>query len=121
MARPVIYATAQEAAEHNLYSKMGGATLGLTLEEFIKLVSHKCDLCGQGPIEELEIRRRDGKYILKYHFLQYDRHGKLQPLCRSCRALLSIHDLKGLLSHCARIMARRKWDVTNKWFFQALE
>jgi hypothetical protein len=50
-----------------------------------------------------------------------DGEDKLKPLCRMCRMLLSNYDLKELLSHCARIMARRKWGVTNRWFFHSQE
>lgn len=121
MARPVKYATAQEAAEQNLYSKMGGANWGLTLSEFIELVSDKCDLCGRPPQEKITTCRKDGTYELKWHYLKKDVDGKPRPLCKACRLMLMHFDLKPLLSHCARIMARRKWGVTNRWFYQSLE
>ena len=121
MPRPLKYATAKEAAHNNLYSKMAGQNMGLSLEQFMHLVTGKCDLCGQPPKEILIVDRKDGRCELAWHYLMIDGEDKLKPLCRICRMLLTNYDLKELLAHCARIMARRKWGRTDKWFFRSLE
>jgi hypothetical protein len=124
MPRPKKYDTAQEAAENNLFSKMGGAKLGFSLQGFTKLVTQKCFLCGREPHEIMLVSRRDGSYELKWNYIVVLRSSeystvKLVPMCRMCRLLHRHFDIRALISHCARIMARRMWKVHSKWFLQA--
>jgi len=114
MSRPPKYATAMEAAHNNLYSKMGGHNLGLPLEKFIHLATGKCDICGQLPREALIVNRKDGGYTLLWHYVLQTETGHV-ALCKMCRMLASQYDMKELISHCARIMARRMWQVHTKW------
>ena len=120
MGRPSKYATAAEAACHNLYSKMGGANLGLPIEEFISIATGKCTLCGQPPQEALIVDRKDDNHVLLWHYVLRTEKGHI-ALCKMCRTLASTFDMKEIISHCARIMARRMWQVHTKWltpFFQ---
>jgi hypothetical protein len=114
MPRPPKYATAEEAAHNNLYSKMGGQNLGLPLDQFIHVATGKCDICGQPPIEALIVDRTDGEYTLLWHYVIQTETGHI-ALCKMCRMLASQYDMKELISHCARIMARRMWQVHTKW------
>jgi hypothetical protein len=120
MSRPPKYATAMEAAHNNLYSKMGGLNTGLPLEQFIHIATGKCEICGQRPQEALIVNRKDGGCTLLWHYVMTT-ETKHIALCKMCRMLASQYDMKELISHCARIMARRMWHVHTKWlnaFFQ---
>ena len=126
MPRPKKYATAQEAAENNLFSKMGGAKIGFSLKGFIALSTDRCFLCGREPMEVLHVSRSDGTYKLMWNYIVTLRSSeystvKLVAMCRSCRMLHRHFDIRALISHCARIMARRMWKVHSKWFSQAQE
>ena len=114
MPRPLKYATAKEASHHNLYSKLAGQNLGLSLEQFMHHASGKCELCGQPPQEVLVVDRRDGRYELAWHYVVRTEDGYM-PLCRMCKTLCQLFEMKALISHCARIMARRMWQVHSKW------
>jgi hypothetical protein len=124
MPRPKKYATAQEAAENNLFSKMGGARMGFSLRGFLATVTKNCFLCGREPQERLVVSRKDGSYELMWNYIVVLRSSefatvKLVPMCKMCRLLHRHFDIKALISHCARIMARRMWKVHSKWFLQA--
>jgi hypothetical protein len=114
MPRPLKYATAQEAAHNNLYSKMGGSNMGLPIEQFIHIATGKCELCGQPPLELLVVDRKDGKHELAWHYVFQTETGYV-PMCKMCKTLAQQFEIKALISHCARIMARRMWQVHTKW------
>jgi hypothetical protein len=121
MPRPKKYATAEEAARHNLYSKMAGQNLGLSLEQFMQIATGKCEICGLPPQEVLIVDRKDGRYHLAWHYVLRTEDGYV-PLCRMCKTLAQSFKMKDIISHCARIMARRMWKVHTKWtdmLFQA--
>ena len=109
-----------EAAHNNLYSKMAGQNLGLSLEQFMYVATGKCDICGQPPQELLVVDRRDGRYDLAWHYVIRTEGGYI-PLCKMCKTLAQQFKLKDLISHCARIMARRMWRVHTKWTDQLLQ
>ena len=116
MPRPLKYATAKEAAHNNLYSKMAGQhNFGLSLEQFMHLVTGKCDLCGQPPKEILIVDRKDGRCELAWHYIIQKEDGGHVAMCRMCRMLTQQFKIKDLISHCARIMAKRMWQVHSKW------
>jgi len=115
LPRPKKYATAREAAQNNLYSKMAGQNLGLSLEQFIHLAGGKCDICGQPPQEILVVDRSDGKHKLAWHYVMETEDGGHMALCKMCKILAQQYKLKDLISHCARIMARRMWKVHSRW------
>ena len=124
MPRPPKWATAQEAAENSLYSKMGGTKQGIPLQGFIDLSTQPCFLCGRKPQERLHVSRKDGSYDLYWNYIVTLRSSeyvtvKLVAMCRTCRLLHRHFDIKALISHCARIMARRMWKVHSKWFLQS--
>jgi hypothetical protein len=126
MPRPKKYATAKEAAENNLFSKMGGARIGFSLKGFIAISTGRCFLCGREPRERLVVTRSDGTYKLMWNYIVALRSSefstvKLVAMCKMCRLLHRHFDIKALISHCARIMARRMWKVHSKWFSQAQE
>jgi hypothetical protein len=126
MPRPKKYSTAKEAAENNLFSKMGGAKIGFSLKGFIALSTGRCFLCGREPRERLVVTRSDGTYKLMWNYIVALRSSefstvKLVAMCKMCRLLHRHFDIKALISHCARIMARRMWKVHSKWFSQAQE
>jgi hypothetical protein len=103
---------------------MGGAKLGFSLQGFIELASQGCFLCGRDPQERLVVSRKDGTYELRWNYIVVLRSNeystvKLVPMCKTCRLLHRHFDIKALISHCARIMARRMWKVHSKWFIQA--
>jgi hypothetical protein len=114
MPRPPKYATAEEAAHNNLYSKMAGQNLGLSLEQFIHIATSQCEICGQAPREALIVNRKDGGHTLMWHYVIRSETGYI-PLCKMCKTLAQQYKLKELISHCARIMARRMWKVHSKW------
>ena len=116
MPRPRKYATAKEAAEHDLYSRKG-KDLDLSLKEFIDLVTGRCSLCGGPPSELLRKARVGDVYDLRYNKLKDQEH----PVCNTCLLLLDNHDLKEVLTVCARIMARRMHGKINKMFFSGRE
>ena len=118
MGRPPKFPTPQDAAEHYLHTR-GPTPIGMGVKDFIALITQRCDLCGQLPKDTYTVNRIDGSHTVTYNYLEIDQTGQVRPLCKTCRTLLGLHDLKDLLSHCARIMARRKWGVTNRWFSQA--
>lgn len=105
MGRPPKYATAKEAAENNLYSKLLGSRWGLTLGEFIDLVTAKCHLCGVEPHEALFVKRVQDKYVLHWNYIL---DGK--PTCKMCKALAKDYGIPQILRHSARIMAKRMHD-----------
>ena len=115
MPRPPKYATAAEAARNNLYSKMGGLNMGLPIERFMQLATGKCTLCGQKPRELLVVDRSDGRHELAWHYVVATEDGGHMALCRMCKVLCNQFDLKELISHCARLMAKRMWQVHYKW------
>jgi hypothetical protein len=115
------YATAQEAANSNLYSKMGGHNLGLPLEEFIHVATRKCELCGQDPQQVLVVDRKDGRHELMWHYVVRTEDQKHIALCKMCKMLASQFEIKELISHCARLMARRMWQVHSKWLESILQ
>lgn len=124
MPRPQKYVTAKEAAEQNLYSKMGGAKTGIPLREFITLSTERCFLCGCKPKERLYVCRKDGSHELMWNYIVVLRSNeyitvKLATMCKMCRTLYRHFDIMALISHCARIMARRMHRVQSQWFFQA--
>jgi hypothetical protein len=114
MSRPLKYATAEQAAHHNLYSKMGGQNLGLSLEQFMHTATGQCEICGLPPQELLIINRKDGRHELAWHYVIIG-EGKPIALCKMCKSLASQFNITELISHCARIMARRMWKVHTKW------
>jgi hypothetical protein len=114
MPRPLKYATAKEAAHNNLYSKLAGQNLGLSLEQFIYHATQKCELCGQQPQEMLIVDRKDGRHDLAWHYVVRTEDGYI-CLCRMCKTLAQSFKMKDIISHCARIMARRMWKVHTKW------
>jgi len=114
MPRPLKYATAKEAAHNNLYSKLAGQNLGLPLEKFIHLATGKCSLCGQQPQELLIVDRKDGRHELAWHYVVQSEDGFIS-LCKMCKTLAQSFKMKDIISHCARIMARRMWKVHSKW------
>lgn len=120
MPRPPKYATAMEAAHNNLYSKMAGQNLGLSLEQFMYVATGKCDICGQPPQELLVVDRKDGRYELAWHYVIRTESGYI-PLCKMCKTLAQSFKLEELISHCARIMARRMWKVHTKWTDQLFQ
>jgi hypothetical protein len=120
MPRPLKYATAQEAAHNNLYSKMGGSNMGLPIEQFIYIATGKCELCGLPPQETLIIDRKDGRYHLAWHYVFQTETGYV-PMCKMCKTLAQQFEIKALISHCARIMARRMWQVHTKWLNMFLQ
>lgn len=105
MARPSKYATAKEAAEHNLYSKVLGSRLGLDLESFIEIATSKCHCCGRAPTEQLSVCRKDDSYVLDWNYII---DGK--PTCGTCKKLAIHFDMDRIVKHCARIMAKRMHD-----------
>jgi hypothetical protein len=105
MPRPLKYATAKEAAEASLYSKVGGAHTGLSLEEFVELATSKCTVCGSDPDMELVMVRAKDSHLLKWNHIT---EGK--PVCSMCRRLTQEYGIEEILSHCARIMAKRMHD-----------
>jgi hypothetical protein len=119
MPRPVKYATASEAARHNLYSRMAGQNLGLSLEEFIHVATSKCELCGLPPQALIIVNRKDGKCELAWHYVVKVEKGHV-AMCRMCKTLAQSFKMKDIISHCARIMARRMWKVHTKWTDQLL-
>jgi hypothetical protein len=119
MGRPAKYSTALEAAHNNLYSKMAGQASGLPLDQFIHVATGKCALCGRPPQELLIVDRKDGRYELAWHYVVTTEDGH-QALCKMCRLLCSQFEISELISHCARIMARRMWQVHTKWTKQFL-
>jgi hypothetical protein len=114
MSRPPKYATVIEAAHNNLYSKMAGQNLGLSLEQFIHLATGKCEICGLPPQELLIVDRKDGRHILAWNYVIRTEDGYIS-LCRMCKTLAQSFKMKDIISHCARIMARRMWKVHTKW------
>ena len=123
MPRPPKYATAEEAARNNLYSKMAGQNLGLSIDEFIHLATGRCEICGLPPQEALIVDRRDGTCKLMWHYVARGENKHI-ALCRMCKTLAQTFKLNEIISHCARIMARRMWKVHSKWtdqLFQAQE
>lgn len=115
MPRPVKYATAKEAAENNLYSKMGGPDTGLSLEEFIGIVTSKCEICGCKPDQSLVVKRAQDKYDLHYNYMSGDYESKpgrfrYKTVCKMCRILDKEYGIKIILRHAARIMAKRMHD-----------
>ena len=114
MPRPLKYATAKQAARHNLYSKMAGQNLGLSLEQFLYVATGRCELCGLPPQESLVVDRIDGRHELLWQYVVRTESGYV-PLCKMCKTLCQLFDIKELISHCARIMARRMWQVHLKW------
>lgn len=114
MSRPFKYATAVDAAHNNLYSKLAGQSLGLSLEQFIHIATGRCDICGQSPKELLIVDRRDGRHELAWHYVLRIDDGYI-PLCKMCKTLAQQFKMEDLVSHCARIMARRMWKVHTKW------
>ena len=114
MPRPLKYATVEEAAHNNLYSKMAGRGLGLSLEEFMHLATGKWEICGLPPQELLVVNRKDGRHELAWHYIILG-EGKPIALCKMCKSLASQFSMPELISHCARIMARRMWKVHTKW------
>jgi hypothetical protein len=121
MPRPFKYETIEEAAQHNLFNKIGGPKLGLPIEEFMDLITQRCDVCGCEPGEIIVYERADGKHVIKYQYgRQIDATGTLKPVCRTCLWLLTNFDLKEVLTTCARIMARRMHGKINQWLFRAV-
>ena len=114
MPRPLKYATAKVAVENNLYSKMAGQNLGLSLEEFMHVATGKCEICGLPPQELLVVDRKDGRHELAWHYVMRTEDG-YAPLCRMCKTLAQSFKMEDIISHCARIMARRMWKVHTKW------
>lgn len=112
--RPVKYATAEVAAHNNLYSKMAGEKLGLSLDQFMHLATGKCEICGLPPQELLVVNRRDGRHELAWHYIIMG-EGKPIALCKICKSLAQSFKMKDIISHCARIMARRMWKVHTNW------
>jgi hypothetical protein len=105
MTRPLKYDTAKEAAEASLYSKVGGARMGLSLEEFTELVTSKCTVCGTKPTSGFTMLRKDDQYHYCYHHIV-----KGKPVCGTCRTLAKQFNLDYIVRHCARIMAKRMHD-----------
>jgi hypothetical protein len=120
MPRPPKYATALEAAHNNLYSKMGGLSMGLSIEQFMHIATGKCELCGQPPKELLLIDRQHDCYELMWHYVFPTENGHV-PMCKMCKTLAQQFPIKELISHCARIMARRMWQVHSKWLDMFLQ
>lgn len=114
MSRPHKYATAQLAAENYLYSNMRGQLTGLSMEEYIELVSRPCSICHGKPSVELPVTRADGTYVLRYNYLHT---GK--PVCKLCRALVSVASMQEVRSYAARILALRKHELDMKPFIMA--
>jgi hypothetical protein len=114
MPRPPKYATAEQAAHNNLYSKMAGQNLGLSLEQFMHIATSRCFLCGQQPQTLLIVNRKDGKCELAWHYVVRVEEGHV-AMCRMCKTLAQSFKMKDIISHCARIMARRMWKVHTKW------
>ena len=114
------YATAKEAAHNNLYSKLAGQNLGLSLEQFIYVARGKCNLCGQEPQELLIVDRKDGRHELAWHYVVRTEDGYI-CLCRMCKTLAQQFKMKDIISHCARIMARRMWKVHTRWTDQLFQ
>jgi hypothetical protein len=106
MSRPHKYTTAKEAAEHNLYSKWGGAIRGFSLEEFIKKATSKCSVCGRDPQGHLHVSRKDDVYDLRWNYVV--KGGTV--VCGACKMLMMHFDLDFIVKHCARIMAKRMHD-----------
>jgi hypothetical protein len=119
MPRPLKYATASEAARHNLYSRMAGQNLGLSLEQFMYVAQGKCEICGLPPQELLIVDRKDGRHELAWHYVVRTEDGYI-CLCRMCKTLAQSFKMKDIISHCARIMARRMWKLHTKWTDQLL-
>lgn len=121
MPRLIKYATAEQAARHNLYSKMAGQNLGLSLDQFMHVATGRCELCGLQPQEILVVDRKDGRHELAWHYVvrvgrpHLSDESGFVPLCRMCKTLCHSFNMKELISHCARIMARRMWHVHLKW------
>jgi hypothetical protein len=114
MPRPVKYATAEVAARVNLYSKMAGQNLGLSMEQFMHVATGRCEICGLPPQELLIVDRKDGHHELAWHYVMRTQTGHV-ALCRMCKTLAQSFKMKAIISHCARIMARRMWKVHTKW------
>lgn len=105
MSRPPKYATAREAAEQSLYSKMGGASIGYSLSEFIAKVTQNCTVCGREPTEVTYISRKSDSYTLHWNYIV-----KHKTVCGTCKKLAIHFDLDHIVRHCARIMAKRMHD-----------
>jgi hypothetical protein len=103
-----------------LYSRMAGQNLGLELDEFIHIATSKCELCGLPPQALLIVNRKDGKCELAWHYVVRSETGHI-PLCRMCKTLAQSFGIKAIVSHCARIMARRMWKVHTKWLEPLLQ
>lgn len=119
MPRPPKYATAKEAAEANLYSKMGGVKTGISQSHFIEHATSKCYICGSKPSESLTVNRSDGSYTLKWNYVT------LYPpifstVCGYCKRL-EVHGFTTgeIISHAARIMAKRMHDKRRKYKMKA--
>lgn len=114
MPRPPKYDTAKDAAENNLYSKMRGAQMGLSLEEFIYLATSKCHVCGDIPSIALMVDRKDSKYVLHWNYVVNG-----EPTCSMCKALAKDYGIKVILRHAARIMAKRMHDKKRNMFLRS--
>ena len=113
MPRPPKYATAKEAAEHNLYSKMGGASMGLSLFHFILKATSRCEICGCKPSELLTVSRLDDRYELRWNYVRptnWITTEGYQVTCGTCKKLALMFDIDYIVKHAARIMAKRMHD-----------
>ena len=102
MPRPKKYDTAKDAAENNLFSKMGGAQVGFSLKGFIDLSTKNCFLCGCTPKEKLVVSRKDGTYELRWNYIVTLRSSefstvRLVTMCKMCRLLHRHFDMTACL------------------------
>jgi hypothetical protein len=110
MGRPPKYATVKEAAQQNLYSKLGGQDgTGLGFGEFA-LVSHaRCYICHMPPSEKLIQKRQGEEFILEWNYV-IDK----EPTCGMCKRLAKDYGIDEIVSHAGKIMAKRMHDKRKK-------
>ena len=112
--RPIEYTDIRVTALRSLWSK-NGVKGTVDFELFSQTVVQNCSVCGCKPPSVLTYRRKGEVYHLHWNHIQRDLHGVLQPVCPTCRFLLTKHDLPAILKTCARIMARKMHGKVDRW------
>jgi hypothetical protein len=87
----------------------------IDLHLYETLVEEKCSVCGCEPTGTLTYRRSGERYDLHWNHVQFDMMGQLQPVCTTCKFLLTHHDLREVLRTCAKIMARKLHNKVDNW------